>query len=245
MGILDRLHEVPDLPKNFKGMLWGPPGCGKTKLAAEAPFPLFLDSEDSTETLRLWPELKANAVVLDIRDKQDLNEILKALQGKAKELEDRKTVVVDTLSEIDRNTLSELSKKYTKSDSKGNRTLHVPFQSDYLENGEYLRSLILDFKKLDRNLIITAHERDVTNKEGDVLGIRPDLAPKLSKTIASTLSFVGYMTLDTGLRGEKDERKVQMRGTRRIVAKTRYGTESILTEPSLLDILNLKEWTNN
>lgn len=242
MGILERVEHISLVPKLFKGMIYSPPGAGKTKLSAEAPSPLFLDSEDSTDTLSLWPELAKECKVLHIRDKQDMDEILTALQKKSPELADRKTVVLDTFSEMAMNTLSELSTKYTKTSTTGARKLHVPFQSDYLENGEYLRSLVLDFKRLDRNLIITAHERDKVDKEGNVLGLGPDMPPKLAKTIAGTLSFVGYLTLDTGMKGEKDDRKIQMRGTKRLIAKTRYGTQSIIDSPTLLSILNLKEW---
>lgn len=90
---------------------------------------------------------------------------------------------------------------------------------------------------------MTAHVKiENENNDDKPSFTRPDMPPKLYKTITGIMSFVGYMTLDTGMKGEKDDRQVQLRGNKRLVAKTRYGTESVLKNPTLLDILNLKEW---
>lgn len=55
MGILDKAKPADELPRWMKLLLYGPPGAGKTELAAGAPKPFFLDFERSTETLRDHP----------------------------------------------------------------------------------------------------------------------------------------------------------------------------------------------
>jgi len=58
MGLLERVQQIKDTEYFIKLLLYGRYGAGKTRFAADAPNPVWIDLERSAETFRRIPETK-------------------------------------------------------------------------------------------------------------------------------------------------------------------------------------------
>lgn len=225
-------------PGPFKGLIYGPPGVGKTKLCGsfEVHDPgsvLVVDSERGARTFLNHPELrKINVMPVGKYDEVwELHEAL--LAGKYPEF---KTIVIDSISELQKRHMDEHLKKMAKRDSK--RSPFLAYQNDYKENTEIMRAIVVQYCDLPgRNLIITAHAVEQQDESDGSILIRPAVTPKLASTLHGLMDFVGYLSLDISPKGE-ERRTLQVQPSRRITAKTRLAfKEAIIKDPTAEMIL--------
>lgn len=175
-----------DLSPHLKLFIYGDGGSGKTLLAATAPKPLFLDTENSSDTLRDWPEIAKRCKIVRMKW-QHIDTILDKIKNDP-EWADRETVILDTVDALQRNNLEFILKA-------SGRDPFLPMEHDYKKSGEMLRRLILDIRDLDKHVIVLAHTKETT-PEGTALHlIRPGVTPKLAQTLTEEFSFVGYMAV--------------------------------------------------
>ena len=232
MSILDRVSPVTERTPYLKCLFYGMPGVGKTKLSASAPGALVVDAEHGTRTLMNHPEL-GNVKVLSVKSFDDVMALFWELQeGK---LEDVQTVVIDSISELQKRQMDDLLRENAVKDK--NRSPYLPFMQDYKLNTEVLRRLIVSFRDLERNLIVTAHAvEDKDESDGRVFW-RPAVTPKFAETLLGIMDVVGFMSLDVDREG-KQTRTLQIMPSRRVVAKTRIGgLPPVLTNPTFDDLL--------
>lgn len=229
----DRISSVSEKPPHLKILVYGDPGVGKTVFAAGAPAPLFIDAEHGTRSLLNHPEFK-NVLVLPLRSWEDLENLF--LEIRAGEFDDIETIVIDSISELQKRQMDELLKAAAAKDR--NRNPYLPFQQDYKENTEILRRLVVSFRDLEKNLIITAHSQEATDEGTGTIYQRPAVTPKLASTLEGIMDVLGYLSLEIDKDGNQ-KRSLQVMPSRRIKAKCRIGgLPPIIENPTFNDLLS-------
>lgn len=182
--------EGVDISTHVNVGIYGPEGSAKTILAATAPKPLFLDTENSTTSLRDWPELLANCKIARRLDwKSHSDEILRRLKDPNDPWADRETVVLDTLDAWQASNLQAIL-------DGGPTDKYLPMEHHYKKSGEMLRRWLTDLRDLDRfHLIVLVHEKEVFIGEG--MGaqrfVRPAVTPKVMSVLWNDFDVVGHL----------------------------------------------------
>ncbi len=207
-----------DLSRYIKALIYAEPGAGKTVFAATAPKPLIIDVENSTEALGDWPELLAEAKVIRLDKWDDLEVIIDAIRSGDPQYADRETLVIDTISELQRRNLDELLDNKVKLDSTKSRFL--AYQQDYKQSGEMLRRIVTAFRDLPMHLIVLSHAREALD-DGRMV-IRPDLTPKLQDTMRGIFGIQGFLFEINEDWNAPFKNALQTRSNNVVQAKSRY-----------------------
>lgn len=207
---------------NLKVMVWGESGSGKSRFALSAPNPLVVDLEGST---RLYAgEFDFWKAEIDKNNQQACNSatltknlIQEILEG---EYADRKTLIIDPVTDL-LDCIEEIcSKEYEKSIGKKVDTLNAVQKTKwYAYRRETSRKILNQLKDIPMNLILVARAKNVWDtKDGKMqpVGVTYD-----------ALEIVEYL-MDIVIQLEKNGDE-----TRAIVKKSRLGNL-----PKILDVKN-------
>lgn len=227
----DRIQTVSEKPPYLKLLVYGEPGVGKTVFAAGSPNPLFIDAEHGTLSLLNHPELK-NVLVLPLHDWAEIEKLFWELQAGA--FPEVETIVIDSISELQKRQMDDLLREAAKQDLK--RNPYLPFQQDYKINTEVLRRLVVSLRDLDRNLIVTAHATEQQDESDGRIYLRPAVTPKLSSTLTGIMDVVGYLSLDIDKEGNQT-RRLQTMPSKRVIAKSRLNLPPVIENPTFADLL--------
>lgn len=233
MSVLEKIQSVNEVNKSVKVLVYGEPGVGKTTFAASAPSPLFIDADRGVLSL-IGRDGSASIKVLVPSSFDELLDLVFELR--AGKLPEVKTLVLDTITELQNRTMDE-NLKIAVEESKGRRNPYLPQLQDYGLNGQMLRRITIALSELDRHLIILAHEKE--DKDDDRLFVRPAVTPKLAETLVGMMDVIGYMTLEAD-----GSRKLQVQPTRRVWAKSRLQLPASLTNPTFDLLIKTKEKVN-
>lgn len=246
-SILDRVikpGESGSVNPHVKVFIYGEPGAGKTVLAAGAPKPFFIDTENSTEVLDDWPELRRDCSILRVGSFNDIDEVYQAFLRRDPAIEDRQTIVLDTITEGQSRNLDGILEK-AATESGGQRNPFVPYQNDYKQSTEMLRRMLQLFRDLPLHIVVLGHRTEDKDDSGRKF-VRPAVTPKVSQTIKAIFGLEAFLTYDIEL--EKETHKeiytntLFTRQTRNIEAKTRYRfLPTVLENPKFQDILDAKQ----
>jgi AAA domain len=154
---------------------------------------------------------------------EELNRIIAALATDTK----YGGVVLDSATEYVNRFLKPYALKfpYTKGSAPATRLEGVPEQGDYQTMGERAR---MDFNKLinltshpDKNirkhLLVTALEKEKTNRDGVLLSIQPDLPGAMAMAATAMFNTVGCIELRTTVEPDPANPKTPRRVTRRML----------------------------
>jgi hypothetical protein len=185
-----------------------------------APHNLFIDAEDGLISLDNHPDLIPDTVyAYPYKSFVGFEAMVHKLNEAPPELAHIETVTIDTISELHKKGLQEVTEReYFKSPMANNR--YVAETDHHMENNEHIRRLVSSLRDLDRNLILLSHSRTVTPKNQPAKTY-PDFSEKLSNALAGIVDIVGYMYLKE-VDGEV-VRVLKLQGDGVIVAKTRIG----------------------
>ena len=191
-----------------KLLLYGPAGSGKTRFTADAPEPYWFDFENSTETLRYYPEfrdtpVKKGRAVLDIQND---------VRRMAKDGKDR-TVVIDSMTSCHSGYLREHVLKTRPKN---------PYESDWRDH-QYVTQVFTDLfgflADAPINVVLIGHQRTKRSEQGTILGIWPDITPKLQDVVTRLVNVVAYYEEKPG----QDKRLMYLKRTPIIEAKNRLS----------------------
>jgi phage nucleotide-binding protein len=213
-------------------LVYGDPGSGKTWLTGTAAddkrlSPLLIaDVEGGLTTLRHRKDVD----VKPIRSMKDLEALYNTLY---KSIKDGKihygTVAIDSLSELADLDMRDIMKEaYAKNPDKVDKD--VPSQREWGKARAHMRTIVRAFRDLPCHVIYTAQVATL-QEEGQPTKYFPGLSGKLRTEIPGFMDIVGYLTAES--QQGVIERRLQIQGTRRVVAKDR--TSSLAPEAGFIE----------
>lgn len=190
---------LQDAPLYLKMLIYGDPKVGKTTFAGTAPSPYFLAVEPGVAVLRKNEENKrrfADTKVVDVPNMTWFNRIVSALREG--QLPDRKTVVLDTLTEFQDRVLMQWTKHAMSSGLTDNPNEFAPTWPEFNSTTNILKKAVRELRDLQRHVIVIAHCRDDKDKtRGGMQVDRPALMPSLGNSTAAMFNLVGYMEVNS------------------------------------------------
>jgi hypothetical protein len=148
-----------------------------------------------------------------------------------------KTVIVDSLTELQKFSMAEIMKAVVLKDSE--RDPDIASLREWGKTGEQVRRFVRAFRDLPCNTIFTALVSEDRDERTNTIKLRPSLPGKLKGEVAGFVDIVLYMYKKEVLSGKDRELKtlVLTNGTERQVAKDRSGTlPTLMEQPAMKDI---------
>lgn len=150
----------------LRALFYGESGSGKTFCATQFPKPYYIDTESATRYEQYIDNLNATGgMVLNTYDFQEIYNQVSAL---AREKHDFKTLVIDSLTWVYGGLLRTCAAKV--GDAHGRH---------YGEADKQMKMLIDLILRLDMNVVLTTHVKDVRDASGGVSGLTFDGYKKL------------------------------------------------------------------
>jgi hypothetical protein len=184
------VSTVQERPPYLKILIYGDPGSGKTVLAggaaeiAEMSPVLIVDVEGGSYSLRaFYPDI-------DVVRVKSLGELVAVHAELAKGQHNYKTVVLDSLTEIQKMVMGDIMRDVVEEDS--DRDPDVPSIREWGKSGEQMRRIIRRFRDLEMHVIFTALVDEVQAKSGKRVFF-PMLPGKLKKEAAGFMDIVVFM----------------------------------------------------
>ena len=235
LGGLD-VQTVAEKMTYINLLIYGDPGVGKTVLAASADIVpemrpvIFVDIEGGTFSIReKYPDVR----VVRVQNFTEMQQIYDALLTQEHEY---RTVVLDSLTEIQKFSMYEIMEMTVKKDP--DRDPDVPSMREWGKNIEQIRKFVRAFRDLPMHSIFTALAK--TDKDGKTGAIKttPSLSGKLANEVAGFLDIVGFHY--TKVMEDRVRRFLLTAATDRQVAKDRSGyLPQIIEDPSMERIFNI------
>lgn len=227
----NRIANIEEIPVTAKVLLYSDPGVGKTTAAALSPKPLIINCEGGTLCLNKFKDFHKKLDIQTFRPDsiKELQEIFWYLKSGQ---HDRQTVVLDSLSEIQRMSMDEILAD-PKRDDKFDRD--TPILQDYGKNTQQLRKLVRAFRDLPMNVVFTCLASERKDETDGSVKVMPDLTPKLASDVMGYVDVVGYMFVSE----EKGVRKLLTQPKGKYMAKDRSGKLGTgLLEPTMFHVFN-------
>ncbi len=178
-NLIKKPHQIT-VPTVCVGLIYAPPGYGKTTLGASAPKPLLLDFDGGIH--RLNPEHTPD--VVQITSWKDIAELM-TLKDQLKEYQ---TLIIDTagkMVEFMGNYVMETDPSKRKKDG----TLGL---QGYGVRKAIFKQFLFDSKQMGLNVLFIAHS--IEEKDGDTTVIRPEVGGSSGNDLYKEMDFIGFLS---------------------------------------------------
>jgi len=238
MGILDVVKKPSDRPVVVT--LCGDSGMGKTTLAASFPKPIFIRAEDGVQSI---PENLKPDVFPIINDAEELWVQLKGLMT---EEHDYKTLVVDSITALERLFIADVIAKDNKKATNIQQAAGgygAGREAVAIMHQRLRKAVAILAEKRGMHTVFIGHVEINTENPPDEdsfgkYGLR--MHAKSMAPYVDDVDVVGFLKLETFTKGDGDRKKAISDGTRVLityataanVSKNRYG----ITEPLIVEL---------
>ena len=205
-------------------LLYGPPGCGKTTLAAQAENPIIIACPiNESISLAKLPNAK-DIRVIGVDSWKDLEETVQiVIKGSAK-LGDYKSLILDNLT---------YAYSFAVDQALSDQRTDVISQATWTTANRMMTDLLFDILTLkDKHVILVAHHRREKDKNDNVQ-IMPDFGESLARKIVGRLNACFYYRL------VGEQRKLTVSAAAGIDVKSRYDLGRELINPKWSTVVDL------
>jgi phage nucleotide-binding protein len=231
-----KARSVDETPSLVKMLLYGPPGVGKTQFCADAPNPIWIDFERSTETLR-WIG-RGDIKTVKPENRKEFLELIRTIYKTEYE-----TLVIDSVSQQQDIFLADEMKEIEEK-TKGKRSRYLPLYQEFRISTEEMKEGFRILQNIPINVVIIAHDRYMYKTDSDsgdqrLVRIIPDMTPRVNDAISRLINVIAYMDREVNnLKGGEVTRKLYVNSTGLIVAKNRLNIQqTFLANPSWKDLV--------
>jgi len=219
-------------------LVYGPPGVGKTTLAAGAnnPFIVSTDPEGSVSLL-LNPSTR-NVPFVQVESVATLNEVTQDIINGSNGMRDYETIIIDTISVEQTMDLIELRDGARNTQGKASMNewgLTNQHMSDHMFK-------LMKSKKYGGRLIVLAHAKELWDQDGmsKVLkAIRPAVTPGTWDALPGMFSGIYYYRLGKLVQGKQGRELWTQAQPIKAQTKDRYGLPPKIEDPTWTTIENL------
>lgn len=172
------LYGASEAQNLLKVLIAGPPGAGKTRLAASFPNPIWLDMEGRLLSIRE----RVDIPVFQIHTIGELEEVYAMVHQEPRVRRsllngyEVKTVVLDTVDEM---------AKILMKERLNSEKAETPTFKDWGYFADKGRSILRGFRNLDLNVVINCHVRETSDNETGRSEKRPDISGSLGNELAA------------------------------------------------------------
>jgi len=236
-----RVTNVRDNFSKLKILIYGPSGCGKTVLAGsicevDAMNPaLGIDIEGGMASLAAFGYENLTLTETKTYSTGEDN-FVKAKNHIINHPTDFASCIIDSVTELQDLVLQEKMRKMKKEE---------PDLNIWGLTAATLGTAIRQIRDLPINVIVTALEKEITNKDTGEVRYAPSLSGKLAQALPGFFDIVGRMTT---FRDSEDKirRGIEFAGDDRILAKDRTGAlGETMVDPTMTKIYSLIKEKHN
>ena len=206
--------------KGWKILVYGDSGSGKTYFAGTFPDPLFLDLEDGMRSLlplkrniKRYPK-NASQTITTIEEVRDFYKIVKGIKPEAAPF---KTIVIDSLNELQILIL--------ENSIKMQQTARIyedqPTQGDYGKLARDMQTLVRLFIKLPYNIIFVAGAKEREYAEDKILPLF--LGKKTGPDVRRIIEQIGFCYTKQSGKDQPVEHMIAFGDNPAFIAKDRTG----------------------
>lgn len=248
-ALIDKRQALDTIHPNFKGLIYGESGFGKTVKTMEIAQAItppgktieFIDFLEGWVSLLNHPGLTRRTNRQQYEGLSQLEFLAKAIKLGIEPFDVVGTVVIDEISAMGKSDLDIVLKTRAKNDK--SKDPNVPTQPDFYANTERMRRTVTELLQADINVLFVAHIREDKLSNGRVV-TRPAFMPAFSEIFRQMLHMVANLSAEefTAEDGTQDYvRAFQVHPTRSISAKTRVGGLPVTVDSETL-IPAIIEW---
>lgn len=211
-------------------LFYGPQGIGKTKLAGEAQdIPemapvLYLNIEGGAMTLAGRKDIS----FVTVTSTKQLEQVFWALAHKAPGYDQFKTVIIDSISELQTIALEEINARVIEIDKSKGRNPREPddiYQDDYGVATVRLKRLLRWFRDWPGHTLYTALPRELYPRgqdgQGQPIEVSPALSTALREAVMGYMDHVWYMFEREDIKKDEDGNETGRDINRFMLTRTR------------------------
>ena len=153
-----------------------------------------------------------------------------------------RTVILDTLTELQKMNMSQIMAELIASNPDGNWDPDIPQIKQWGKNIEQIRKWVRRYRDLPLNVIMTAHEQEDKDNMTGLIMHKPQLSGKLSNEIAGLFDVVGYLYVKSEPVSENSQetkvvRKLLTGALDGFTAKDRSGNlPHVMVDPTMKEV---------
>lgn len=213
------LKDIKDIKKPRSYVFYGRSGTGKTTISSTFPKPLLLldINDQGTDSIADIKDIK----VMEVSQWSDVEDVYWWLQKNPNEF---KTVVIDTVTQMQGLAIEKVMANNKKDAAKSGDWGSMS-RREWGDVAQLMKTWVVNFRNLPMEVIFLAQERvfnidedNDTNVDENLL--MPEVGPRLSPSVASTLNAAVSVICNTFCRIREYEKEIK--GKKVIKRNTEY-----------------------